>query len=172
MSKSLGNSIAVEDPPREIYGKTMSIPDSLMWDWLLLLTDLEQSEIAAKKRAVAAGELHPKKVKQELARTLVGQYHGKGAAKEAEAEFERVFAAGGVPDDVPEVALATGPAFADLLVAAGLVESKNEARRMLDQGAVSLDGQPASDPRAILPARPEPYLVKVGKRRFARLRLS
>src|SRR5512147_2841094 len=79
MSKSLGNAIAVEDAPREIYGKTMSVPDALMWDWLLLLTDLETAEIERRKRALAAGELHPKKVKQELARTLTAQFHGAAA---------------------------------------------------------------------------------------------
>ena len=172
MSKSLGNSIAVEDPPREIYGKTLSIPDALMWDWLLLLTDLDAAEIERRKRAVAAGELHPKKVKQELARTLVGQYHGAAAATEAEAEFERVFAGGGAPDDVPEVAVAAGTGLAEALVAAGLVPSKKEAGRMVEQGAVSIDGATATDPRAALAARAEPYLVKVGKRRFARLRVG
>src|SRR6185436_7740899 len=97
MSKSLGNAIAVEDSPRDIYGKTMSIPDTLMWDWALLLTDQPAAEIEARKRAVAAGDMHPKSVKQELARTLVSQFHGAAAAAEAHAEFERVFAAGGAP---------------------------------------------------------------------------
>jgi tyrosyl-tRNA synthetase len=172
MSKSLGNAIAVEDPPREIYGKTMSIPDALMWEWLLLLTDVDAAEIAARKAAVAAGELHPKRVKQALARDLVAQFHGASAAAEAEAEFERIFAGGGTPDEVPEVALAAGAPLAELLVAAGLAPSKNEARRLLDQGAVAIDGERASDPHALLAARAEPYLVKAGKRRFARLRLG
>jgi len=172
MSKSLGNAIAVEDPPKEMYGRTMSIPDDLMWEWMLLLTDVAESEIAAKTRAVASGMLHPKKVKQELARALVTQYHGAAAAGEAEAEFERVFAGGGAPDEVPELRLDRTLGLADLLVAAGLAPSKNEARRLVDQGAVSIDGERANDPRSTLPARDESYLVKVGKRRFARLRLS
>ncbi len=171
MSKTLGNAIAVEDPPREIYGKTMSIPDALMWDWLLLLTDRPEAEIRAEKQAVEKGEQHPKRVKQQLARDLVTQFGGPEAAREAEAEFERVFAAGGAPDEVAEVTLSAGTALADLLVAAGLVASKNEARRMLDQGAVTLDGARASDPHAQLAARLDPYLVQVGKRRFARIRV-
>jgi len=171
MSKSLGNAIAVEDPPREIYGKTMSIPDALMWDWLLLLTDTPAEAIAAQKGDVARGELHPMKVKKALARALVAQFHDPAAAAEAEAEFERVFAGGGAPDEVPEVALAASPPLADLLVAAGLAPSKNEARRLLSQGAVTIDGERASDPHAVLAAREAPYLVKAGKRRFARLRL-
>src|SRR4029079_8309144 len=91
---------------REVYGKTMSIPDPLMWDWHLLLTDLPQAEIEARRRRVEAGELHPKAVKQELARWLVAQFHGEEAARQAEAEFEAVFAGGGVPDEGPEHELA------------------------------------------------------------------
>jgi tyrosyl-tRNA synthetase len=111
-------------------------------------------------------------LKQELARTLVTQYHGAQASHESETEFERVFATGGTPDEIAEVALAAGSALADLLATAGLVPSKNEARRMIEQGAVTIDGERAGDPRAVFPARAEPYLVKVGKRRFAKLRLS
>ncbi len=172
MSKSLGNAIAVEDSPRDIYGKTMSIPDTLMWDWALLLTDLPASDIAARQRSVAAGELHPKAVKQELARTLVAQYHGPTAAAEAQAEFERVFAGGGAPEDVAEIAFATGTALQKALVDADLAPSGNEARRLIQQGAVTIDGERASDPALALAARAEPYLLKVGKRRFAKLRVS
>ena len=171
MSKSLGNAIAVEDPPREVYGKAMSIPDSLMWDWLLLLTDLPRAEIEARRRRVDAGELHPKTVKQELARNLVAQFHGEPAAREAEAEFERVFAGAGVPDDVPERTIHQQPIYS-ALVEAGLVESRNEARRLLDQGAVAIDGEIASGgsrDHNRLAARTEPYLIRVGKRRFARV---
>jgi tyrosyl-tRNA synthetase len=170
MSKSLGNAIAVEDPPREIYGKTMSIPDPLMWDWMLLLTDVAESEISARKRAVESGEMHPKAVKQELARTLVTDFYGADEALEAEAEFERVFAGGGSPDDVAEISLAAGSTIVDLMTAAGLVGSKNEGRRLIEQGAVSIDGERATDPRATLAGKPDPYLVKVGKRRFAKIR--
>ncbi|MBP1642635.1 MAG: tyrosine--tRNA ligase [Acidobacteria bacterium] len=171
MSKSLGNAIAVDDPPREIYGKTMSLPDAPMWDWLLLLTDIATPEIAARKSAVERGELHPKKVKQELARILVAQFHGDAAAADAEAEFERVFAGGGTPDEVPEIALAAQP-LAAALVAAGLVPSRKEAQRMVEQRAVTIDGAAASSGQQELAARAEPYLVKVGKRRFARLRVG
>jgi tyrosyl-tRNA synthetase len=172
MSKSLGNAIAVEDPPREIYGKTMSIPDSLMWDWYLLLTDLPQSELADRRARVEAGDLHPKGVKQELARRLVAQFHGEEAAREAEAEFEAVFSGGGVPEDVPERELAGSWTLTKLLTAAELAPSNGEARRLIQQGAVSVDGGRADDPFLELPPRPEPYLFKVGKRRFARVRLT
>jgi tyrosyl-tRNA synthetase len=172
MSKSLGNAIAVEDPPREIYGKTMSIPDSLMWDWYLLLTDLPKPEIADRRARVEAGDLHPKGVKQELARRLVAQFHSEDAAREAEAEFEAVFSAGGVPEDVPEKELAGSWTLTKLLTAVDLAPSNGEARRLIQQGAVSIDGERADDPFLELPPRPEPYLFKVGKRRFARVRLT
>lgn len=171
MSKSLGNAIAVEDPPREVYGKTMSIPDSLMWDWYLLLTELPQAEIQSRRARVEAGELHPKAVKQELARRLVAELHGEEAARQAEEEFEKIFAGGGVPDEVPEHELEGSWQLAKLLVAAGLAPSNAEARRLLQQGAVSLDGERADDPLREIPPRAEPYLFKVGKRRFARIRL-
>jgi tyrosyl-tRNA synthetase len=169
MSKSLGNAIGLEEPAREIYGKTLSIPDALMWDWLLLLTDLPEEEIATRRRRVEAGELNAKAVKQELARWLVTRYHGAEPAAAAEREFEEVFAGGGVPDDVPEVTLAAGLPLAKLLAAAGLAASNGEARRLVEQGAVALDGERVADPYRELPARETPYLLKVGKRRFARV---
>jgi len=172
MSKSLGNAIAVEEPPKEIYGKTMSIPDSLMWDWYLLLTDLAQPEIAGRRARVEAGELHPKAVKQELARRLVAQFHGEEAARQAETEFDNVFAAGGIPDEVPEMELASSWTLTRLLTAAGLAPSNGEARRLIQQGAVAIDGERVDDTFLELSPRPEPYLFKVGKRRFARIRLT
>lgn len=171
MSKSLGNAIGVEDSATDIYGKTMSIPDTLMWDWYLLLTDLTPEEIAGRRSRVESGELHPKKVKQELARRLVADYHGEAAAQQAEAEFEKVFAGGGVPDEVPEHDLAGSWTLVKLLPAAGLAPSNAEARRLIQQGAVAVDGERVDDPFHELPPRGEPYLFKVGKRRFARVRL-
>lgn len=171
MSKSLGNHIALEDPPQEVFGKTMSIPDTLMWSWLLLLTDLPEDDIAERRARVEAGELHPKEVKVDLARRLVAWLHGEEAAAAAHEEFERVFAGGGVPDEVPEVAVEAGLPLAKLLVAAGLAASNADARRLIDQGAVHVDGERLADPFAELPAG-EPRLVKVGKRRFARVRVG
>jgi tyrosyl-tRNA synthetase len=187
MSKSLGNAIAVEDSPKEIYGKTLSIPDALMWDWLLLLTDLAKSTIDGKRRAVAAGELHPKLVKQDLARRLVTDFHGATVAAEAEAEFERIFTGGGTPDDIAEFlfvadsgalsasgsesSVKAGSLLVEQLVGAGVVASKNEARRLVDQGAVAVDGERVSDAHLALAPRSEAYLVKVGKRRFLRLQI-
>lgn len=172
MSKSLGNYIAFEDTARDIYGKTMSLPDALMWDWYLLLTDLPEAEIQARKRRVEAGELHPKAVKQELARRLVTDYHGAEAAEGAEREFESIFAQGAAPDEVPEIAVGADLPLAKLLVAAELAPSNAEARRLIEQGAVAIDGERASDPYLVLSVNADGYLFKVGKRRFARVRVS
>ena len=172
MSKSLGNAIGVEDPPREIYGKTMSIPDPLMWDWWLLLTDLPEPQILAEKERVARGEAHPKEVKQRLARTLVAQFHGEQEAVRAEAEFEEVFARGGQPDEV-EIASLEGPrVITALLAETGLATSRAEARRLVKQGAVTVDEQRITDPFHQVASRPEPYLLKVGKRRFLQVQLG
>ncbi|MEO8502705.1 MAG: tyrosine--tRNA ligase [Acidobacteriota bacterium] len=171
MSKSLGNAIAVEDSPADLYGKAMSIPDTLMWDWYLLLTDVPTEELDNRKRRLAAGEVHPKTLKQELARRLVADYHGEAAALGAQEEFARIFTSGGVPDDIEEIAVAAQP-LAALLAAANLAPSRNEARRLIQQGAVTVDGERAGDPAAVLAARSETYLLKVGKRRFARLRVT
>jgi tyrosyl-tRNA synthetase len=173
MSKSLGNAIAVEDSPKEMYGKTMSIPDALMWDWYLLLTDLPEAEIGERRAAVGAGRLHPRGVKAELAGRLVGQYHGEEAAQEAAAEFDRIFAGGGVPDEVEERELTGGAKqVRAVLVESGAVGSSNEAVRLVRAGAVTIDGQRADDPFGELAPRTEPYLIKVGKRRFVRVRLA
>ncbi len=171
MSKSLGNAIALEDAPREVYGKAMSIPDELMWDWFLLLTDLSESELAEKRRRCEAGELHPKQLKQQLAHQLVADYHGQQAAEEAQREFDTVFAKGGIPDEMAEFKLSVMP-LAKQLTAAELATSNSEARRLIRQGAVSIDGEKATDAFLELASREEPYLLKVGKRRFARLRIG
>jgi tyrosyl-tRNA synthetase len=174
MSKSLGNAIAVEDPPREIYGKTMSIPDALMWEWLLLLTDTPATDIARQKAEVDKGELHPMKVKKALARALVTQFHDTAAASDSEAEFERVFGNRGTPDDIPEMEIFEP--HTDLLWAireVPLVSSMNEARRMLKQGAIAIDGEVVAEATSPIRLEPrhEPYLIRVGKRRFARIRV-
>ena len=169
MSKSLGNHIALEDSPKEYFGKTMSIPDDLMWEWYLLLTDLPEPEIRSRRQRVESGELHPKKLKEELAFLLTADYHGEAAAKAAAQEFEKVFADGGLPDEMPLVELSGPLVLPAALVTAGLAASKNEARRLIQQGAVSIDGGRVDDAFFELQPRSEAYLFKVGKRRFARL---
>ncbi len=169
MSKSLGNAIGVEDPPGEMYGRTLSIPDDLMWAWWLLLTDLGEGEIDRRRSEVAAGELHPKSVKQELARRLVTRFHDRAAAEAAEREFEAVFTAGGEPDEVEEHSFEGSTRLLTILTDTGLASSNAEGKRLLKQGAVSIDGTKVTDPEALhLELAPGSYLLKVGKRRFAR----
>ena len=177
MSKSLGNYIGLTDPPGEMYGKTMSIPDPLIVPYLELLTDMPEAEIERIRQAMASGDLNPRDAKMMLARLLVTQYHGEAAAREAEERFVQVFQRRELPEDIPEVRLEpemvrSGAArVVDLLVAAGLVESRSEARRMVRQGAVSVDGRRIDDEQAAL-AVSDGSVVRVGRRRFARLRLG
>ena len=172
MSKSLDNAIAVEDSATEMFGKTMSIPDELMWDWYLLLTELSESEIEVRRAKVAAGDLHPKTAKQELATRLTTDFHGTEAAAQAAAEFDKVFADGGLPEEIPHHAIEGPMVLPRILAQSGLAASNNEARRLVQQGAVTIDGERSSDPFAELTARQEPYVFKVGKRRFAKIQIS
>ncbi len=172
MSKSLDNAIAVEDSATEMFGKTMSIPDELMWDWYLLLTELSESEIEVRRAKVAAGDLHPKTAKQELATRLTTDFHGVEAAAQAAAEFDKVFADGGLPEEIPHHAIEGPMVLPRILAQSGLAASNNEARRLVQQGAVTIDGERSSDPFAELTARQEPYVFKVGKRRFAKIQIS
>jgi tyrosyl-tRNA synthetase len=173
MSKSLGNSIGITEPPREIFGKAMSISDELMWRYYTLLTDLPQTEVDALRRRVQSGDLHPRQAKVDLARRLVTDFHGGAAAEEAAAEFDRVFARHEVPDAILET---DQPASAEpawipkLLVTLGLAKSNGEARRLIQQGGVTVDGARVADPAATLPAAAgATYLFKVGKRHFVRV---
>jgi tyrosyl-tRNA synthetase len=173
MSKSLDNFVAVEDPPFEMFGKLMSLSDELMWKYWLLLTDRAEAEIEAQRAAVAGGELHPMEVKKELALTIVSEFHAVDAADEARREFERVFSARDLPSEIPEIELAVGgPAvlLSKVLVEAGMAASNSEARRLMEQGGVKVEGKPIRDPKSELETdRSEPLLIQVGKRRFARV---
>jgi tyrosyl-tRNA synthetase len=173
MSKSLGNYVAVEDPPNEMFGKLMSISDDLMWKYWLLLTDRPADEIEGLRHAVAAGERHPMDVKKELAGVVVTEFHSADAAMAAGAEFERVFSRGALPEEIPELVVVLDgdrQLLSKVLVAAGLAASNGEARRLIEQGGVKIDGEVERDVRAEVGGdRPEPLLVQVGKRRFARI---
>lgn len=169
MSKSLSNAIGLEDPPQEIFGRTMSIPDSLMWDWMLLISESQAEEIEDKKRRVESGELHPKAVKQALASELTARYYDAEAADAARMEFEKVFAKGGLPDEIPERSVSGSRVLAKILPELELIKSNKESQRMIRQGAVSVDGEKATEPFLELGPRAEPYLIKVGKRQFVRL---
>jgi tyrosyl-tRNA synthetase len=172
MSKSLGNAIGLEESPQEIFGKTMSIPDDLMWEWMLLISESSEEEIEDKKGQVESGELHPKAVKQALAFELTARYHDDQAAQSAGAEFEKVFARGGLPEDIPDVRISSSRALGKLLTELELVASNKESQRLIGQGAVSIDGEKVSDPFRELSPRNEAYLLKIGKRRFVRVTVN
>ncbi len=142
MSKSLGNYIGITEPPQEMFGKLMSISDELMWRYYELLTDVPLEEIARWKEEVAQGKLNPKDLKVNLAKIIVSRYHSPEAAQKAAEEFEKVFARGGVPEDIPEINVSASEVWLPrFLKEQGLVKSTSEGKRLLKQGGVHVDGQ-------------------------------
>lgn len=174
MSKSLGNYVAVEDPPFEMYGKLMSISDELMWKYWLLLTDRTEAEIEALKAGVATGQRHPMEVKKELAATIVTEFHGPSEAAAAAREFEKVFSNRQRPTDIPEIELpspGTRSLVARIVASAGLAGSNSEARRLIQQGGVRIDEIRVADVKAEIDTSPgREYVIRAGKRRFAKVR--
>ena len=170
MSKSLGNYIGITDPANEIYGKVMSISDSLMYRYYELLSDLSTPEITQLKEDVEGGKLHPKAVKQKLARELTARFHSDEAALQAEQNFDNVFARNDLPDDLREYVLhGSEPIWLPkLLVEAELVNSTSDGRRMIKQSAVSIDGEKITDIDYNVQPKGQ-LIVKVGKRRFCRV---
>jgi tyrosyl-tRNA synthetase len=173
MSKSLGNYIGITDTPQDMFGKLMSISDVLMWRYLELLSFRSMSEINGWRAEVAEGR-NPRDIKVLLAQEIVARFHSRQAAEAALAEFEARFRQGVLPDDMPEVSVdASGGVIAmpQLLKQAGLVDSTSEAIRMIQQGAVKLDGERINDKAAVVEAG-KVAVVQVGKRKFARVTVN
>lgn len=171
MSKSLGNYIGITESPDNIFGKVMSVSDELMFRYYELLSDLSVEEIGALKGDLERGKVHPKTVKVRLASELTARFHDVEAAQAAERNFEQVFARHQLPDDIPECRIPAGEEaiwLPKLLADAGLVKSTSDGRRMIQQNAVSLDGEKVVDVDMNVPARGS-VLVKVGKRRFCQV---
>lgn len=175
MSKSLGNYIGVAEPPGEMFGKVMSLPDDIMERYFRLCTDLGAAQIGALMADVAAGRTNPRDVKLRLGREIVALYHGATAAAAAEAEFLQVFSQRQLPTDMREVELpaawltAGGAPILDLLDHCGLIRSRSEGRRLVRQGAVKIDGQPVTDEtRAV--AASAGAVIQIGRRQFVRLK--
>jgi tyrosyl-tRNA synthetase len=174
MSKSLGNYIGISEPPDSIFGKIMSISDALMFRYYELLSDLSMAEITTLKDKIAAGQLHPKAVKVQLAKEMVARFHSQAAAEDAERNFEQIFARHELPEDIEEVEVVATEAeiwVPKLLLDAGLVKSTSDGRRMIQQHAVSLEGEKVTDINAVVPTSGN-ILLKVGKRRFCRVIFS
>ncbi|MDR0672318.1 MAG: tyrosine--tRNA ligase [Zoogloeaceae bacterium] len=168
MSKSLGNYIGINEPPREIFGKLMSISDPLMWRYYELLSFRSEAEIARDKAEVETGR-NPRDLKAALAVEIVARFHGQAAARSAEAEFAARFRQGVLPDDMPGFVLKAEGAGLSILYAlkqAGLTASTSEAIRMIRQGGVKADGERVNDKDLLLPAGAT-VVLQVGKRKFA-----
>ncbi len=170
MSKSLGNYIGVTDEPKDMYGKVLSISDALMWRYYELLSSLTLDEIAKQKEGVENGTIHPKKVKEALAKEIVTRFHSETAASEAEAEFAQVHGAKALPSDIEEFTL-DGPVWVcKALVDVKLAPSTSQARRDITAGAFKLDQEKCQDKDLQLEAGE--YVLQVGKRKFAKVKVK
>jgi tyrosyl-tRNA synthetase len=170
MSKSKGNYIGISEAPDSVFGKLMSISDTLMWKYYELLSFRTLDDIAGLRRQTEAG-LNPREVKVALAQEIVRRFHGAQAAKDALASFEARFRDGAIPDDIPEIQLGAGPmGILKVLREAGLAASGSEAQRNVEQGGVRVDGDRVEDKSLSLAAGT--YVLQVGKRKFARVTLS
>ena len=175
MSKSLGNTVGIDEAPEQIYGKLMSISDTLMWRYYELLTDIPLDAIDKLRSSVESGDRHPMQIKQELAAQVVTGLHSEAAARQARRHFVQVVQKQMDPDRMPSFQLSSGEvglAVADLLVQIRLAGSKSEARRLIKQGGVSINGSKVGDLTAKLQSREDEFVVKVGKRKFARVSLK
>lgn len=172
MSKSLGNYIGITESPKDMFGKTMSIPDGLILKYFELIGSKTPAEVEGLRARMRDPSTNPSHVKRELARDIVRQYHGAEAASQAEAQFDLVHVRHEIPEDIAEVRLAgdaDGLWIVKALTGAGLCKSSSDARRMVQQGAVAVDGEKLADVDRRLGRRPEPYTLKVGKRQFVKL---
>jgi tyrosyl-tRNA synthetase len=176
MSKSFDNYVGLTEPPEEMFGKLMRVPDELIAKYLRLCTDLPASEVDDLEAGLADGSVHPNLAKRRMAREVIALYHGEAAAADAEERFDQQFVRHEIPEEVTEVRIPAdaerdeGVSVARLLVAAGLAASNSEARRLLAQGGVRLDGEPVTGPEATLAAADlRGKVLQVGRRRFARI---
>lgn len=168
MSKSLGNYIAVTDSAGEIYGKVMSLPDRLMAEYFELVTDVPPEEVGQMLESVEGGAVNPRDVKMRLGREIVTEFHGQDAARQAEEEFCRVFQRREVPSEMSEVEVSPQEHIVDILLDAGLAGSRGQAKRLIQQGGVRLEGDRVESPDTIITVD-QPLILQVGRRSFVRL---
>jgi tyrosyl-tRNA synthetase len=177
MSKSLGNAIGIADPPAEMFGRTMSIPDRLITHFMEFCTDLPLEQIKQAEKGLADGTVHPREVKVTLAREVVKVWHGEAAAADAKRQFARVFVEKDLPDQIPETSVGRDELnngamrLTKMLVLAGLAESNSDARRLIAQGGVTVDGRRVNETNATVEVK-DGLVLRVGRRRFARIRLQ
>lgn len=170
MSKSLDNYIGISEPPNEIYGKTMSIPDNLIYTYFELVTDVSRDELIKIKKQLEDPQVNPRDLKRKLARTIVEQYYSKEAALEAEENFDKIFVRKEVPDELIEVEVTYEIVqnIINLIRHVGAAPSNSEARRLVEQGGVSIDGEKILNPNQSLNLKNN-SILKVGKRKFYKL---
>ena len=169
MSKSKDNYIGVTDEPNDMFGKIMSISDGMMENYFTLLTNLSAEKIT---ELVNPDKTHPKEAKVLLAKTILIQFYDGNTAQAAAAEFDKVFAQGQLPDDIPEVKISAEPITASkLLLHCNLVSSGSDGKRMIKQGAVEIDKNKISDPNTLITPT-DGMIIQLGKRKFARLRIK
>ena len=172
MSKSLDNYIGIDESAKEIFGKTLSIPDKLIYEYFVLTTNVSLAELQEIKAQLDNPKTNPRDLKRRLARELVTLYQSEEAALAAQEEFDRIFVKKDLPDEIPEIIIATDNgaiSIIKLLTETKLVSSNGEARRMIEQGGVSVDGERIADDKAKIPIH-DGTIVKVGKRKFVRIR--
>ncbi|MCH8942721.1 MAG: tyrosine--tRNA ligase [Bacteroidetes bacterium] len=172
MSKSYDNYIGISDPPKDIYGRTLSIPDKLIYNYFELATDISKDELAEIKNQLEDGKTNPRNLKRQLARTFVRMYYDELASKNAEDEFDKIFIKKDVPDEIPEFNLSAFSGqinIMDLIVEVKFAPSKSEARRLVLQGGVSIDSKKINDINTSINIK-NGQILKVGKRKFAKLK--
>ena len=168
MSKSYGNDIGISDSANDMYGKTLSIPDEVMLSWYTLAADVDDSFLQKIKKELDDNSINPMEVKRELARKIVEIYYNKEKAIEAENYFNNITVSKGLPDEIDEYLLAEEDLLVNIIVGAGLLKSKSEARRMIKQSAVRIDGEIIKDiQHSLIPGKER--ILKVGKRRFLKV---
>lgn len=171
MSKSLDNHIGIAESPKEIYGKTLSIPDDLIYAYFLLTTNVPMKEVQQIKEQLENRSVNPRDLKRRLARELVTLYFNEQAARNAEEEFDKIFVQKEVPEKIEEFAIHGEDGkipIVELLTTTRMASSNSDARRLIQQGGVSIDGQKITDVNTMIPLKKE-FILKVGKRRFLKI---
>ncbi len=169
MSKSLGNHIALQDPPREMFGKIMSLSDQMMERFYRYVSAMPLPEVEALLAGLKRGEHHPRELKAQLAERIVSLFHSTGEAQKARGEFDQIFKNKGLPDEIPTIRVSQKTwDVVTLLAETKLVSSKSEARRLIEQGGLKIDQQKIEDPKASLEVS-APMIIQCGKRKFARI---
>ena len=168
MSKSYGNDIGISDSANDMYGKTLSIPDNIMPSWFTLAVDAEDSYVDEISKKLDSNSINPMELKRELARKIVTIYYDENKALEAENHFNQVTVSKGIPDEIEEFKLTEDELLVNIIAESGLLKSRSEARRMIKQSAVKIDGKTVSDIQYKVSSSPS-FILKVGKRKFLKV---